>query len=103
MDHSERQKKFETWAEDLERRLALFLFELPEQPFKKDALIVSPVTEPDLLDVDKKTVVDVRDLGGRWWAVYLNGIEVVTFYGPEAQKRASKFANDLLNAPGHIE
>jgi len=94
MNYFERHKRFEDWALDLERRLALFLFEL------KEPLIIIPPPNTVLVDPpEEKLTVEVREVGDKWWAVLRNGEEIATFYGHDAQKRADKLANDLLNHP----
>jgi hypothetical protein len=77
---------FNRWKLDLEERLALYLFNHPENEKVK------------MLPASVKRVVEVESIpGDRGWMVKLNGMGVAFFYSSKAHEEASSYAGKLAN------
>lgn len=77
---------FSKWKEDLEERLALWLFNHPEKEVK-----MLPVS------IKRKVEVEPMPGSGRGWVVKLNGVGVAFFYSDKAHEEASSYAGKLAN------
>lgn len=94
MNLQERQKKFNTWRNDLEQRYALhiFLFENRHGHSASPAVDTSKALPPKL----KVEVVESPSIAGAW-EVYINGRRVNYYSGPDAHLKATKRAGEIVN------
>jgi len=80
---------FGQWVEDLEKRLAMHLIDHPE-----------PLEPVEVLKTKREfgTIkVEPSLLNSNCWNVYEDGMKRMSFYGDDAQQKATKWAADYLN------
>ena len=94
--YTDKQKRFWNWTIDLDKRLNEWLKDHPE-PIRILPYLGNTVRKL-LSSSEIKTKVEVLEslyLPG-CWCVWLNAVKVNSFFGPDAQQRATKFAGELL-------
>jgi hypothetical protein len=90
MSPEEKQNKFSLWKKDLEERLAKFLFDHPEEK----GPVYSPSFSSDSL---KRITIEESKSRPGVWIVWENNLILKEFFGPLAQREATKYGGDILN------
>jgi len=93
-------QKFRDWKKDLDRRCAEHLAKHPERPKKEPQKALPPIpanTAPLFLERPRYSVLESVVNPGTWY-VYKNIERIMTFFGENAQRNATKFVGDILNS-----
>lgn len=109
MSYFEKHQEFVKWTDNLEERLALWLFEHPEKEQAEQKLLVVGSLPPiiDLEAFRRQGATPPRSCFPRvevreneddsTWEVYVNGDMKYSFAGVMAQQMATKRAGEILD------